>query len=100
MKKINSKLSLSVDTCYETGQISECVKSEVICTNFSNYFNKTGLSVYDVRTSEGPPADHVIYLNKPEVMTAIGAQKSFVNCSTNVGQRFSSQGKFFFLYQR
>ena len=70
------------------------MKSEAICDNFYNYFNKTGLSVYDVRTSEDPPADYVIYLNKPEVMKAIGAQKPIVNCLlvNQVILRFVSSG--------
>ncbi|PKC05641.1 alpha/beta-hydrolase [Rhizophagus irregularis] len=52
----------------------------------------SGLSVYDVRTTADLPLDYQVYFAKPEVMSAIGAQKSFTNCSLNVYASFYLQG--------
>jgi hypothetical protein len=60
--------------------------------NISSHFVNSGLSVYDIRTTADVPLDYKIYFAKPEVMSAIGAQKSFTNCSMNVNTNFILQG--------
>lgn len=58
---------------------------------------KTGLNFYDIRTSittkdTYPPSDYMLYLAKPEVMKAIGAQQNYVNCSMDTNSLFYING--------
>jgi len=55
------------------------------------------LNPYDIRTPVEtthtyPPQDYMTYLDKVEVIAAIGAQKDYVNCSSTVFDRFTSSG--------
>ncbi|PKY40690.1 alpha/beta-hydrolase [Rhizophagus irregularis] len=81
-----------IDNCYATGEALDCIAAEGTCMNISSHYIDSGLSVYDVRTTADLPLDYQVYFAKPEVMSAIGAQKSFTNCSLNVYAGFYLQG--------
>jgi hypothetical protein len=77
----------------------DCINAVKTCffSKFYSHFINTGLNAYDIRTSietafTYPPRDYEIYLTKPEIMAAIGAQKNYVNCSEDSFDRFVFQG--------
>ena len=75
------------------GNLTDCLSAFGFCTSeiYSRFFS-SGLNKYDIRTTSEIPQDFMLYLAKPEIMTAIGAQKTFSNCSNDVGLRFTFQG--------
>ncbi|GBC06857.1 hypothetical protein RclHR1_00710008 [Rhizophagus clarus] len=83
----------SIDKCYKTQIANDCFQAGNFCENFTaTYFGKTGLNFYDVRSKSGLPDDYMLYLAKPEVMTAIGVHNTFANCSHTVSNNFFNQG--------
>ncbi|GBC01292.1 hypothetical protein RclHR1_04130008 [Rhizophagus clarus] len=98
MRSFLPKCELLLDKCYTTGILKDCVLADNFCNSKSDpYFSKAGLNPYDIRTSittlsTYPPEDYMIYLAKPEVMTAIGAQKKYVNCSLITNELFYANG--------
>ncbi|GBB92254.1 hypothetical protein RclHR1_01990026 [Rhizophagus clarus] len=89
----------SIDLCYATETLADCVNAAETClySKFYSHFVSSGLNPYDIRTSietvtTYPPRDYEIYLTKSEIMTAIGAQKNYVNCSDDSFTRFRFQG--------
>jgi len=85
------KCTQLIDNC-TAGDLIQCANAADACSQVSQYFRDTGLSAYDVRTTSDMPFDYQTYFAKPEVMTAIGAQKSFTNCSDNAYISFVLQG--------
>ncbi|RIA89247.1 prepro-carboxypeptidase Z [Glomus cerebriforme] len=94
MRSLLPECELLIDQCYATGNLTDCVPPEEFCMNIPNHYNNSGLSDYDVRTSAELPQDYMFYLSKPDVMTAIGAQNPFSNCSMDTYARFFLQGDF------
>ncbi|PKY13221.1 alpha/beta-hydrolase [Rhizophagus irregularis] len=98
MRSLLPECEQLLDKCYTTGIVKDCISAENFCILASDlYFIKTGLNPYDIRTSittknTYPPSDYMLYLAKPEVMKAIGAQKNYVNCSMDTFDLFYTNG--------
>ncbi|CAG8455131.1 3015_t:CDS:2 [Rhizophagus irregularis] len=89
----------SIDLCYTTGNVVDCINAIETClfSKYYSHFINSGLNPFDIRTSIAtintyPPKDYEIYLTKPEIMAAIGAQKNYANCSKDSFDRFVYQG--------
>ncbi|RIA89248.1 Alpha/Beta hydrolase protein [Glomus cerebriforme] len=95
MRSSLPECELLIDDCYTSGNSADCVSAYHFCSYevYFHYFN-SGLSVYDVRTTTDVPGDYMLYLAKPEVLTAIGAQKKFINCSVAIDHDFINKGDF------
>ncbi|GBB93439.1 hypothetical protein RclHR1_21710001 [Rhizophagus clarus] len=94
MKSMLPGCDLLIDKCYKTQNTNDCQQAEFTCSDYFFNYNKTGLSVYDVRSKADVSNDYMIYLENPKVMTAIGAQKTFTNLSYSVAANFKSTGDF------
>lgn len=100
LKNVNSKwFSSSVDNCYKTGDLTDCVLAEGLCESgdFHSHFVNTGLNVYDIRTpyttkDTFPPNYYKFYLARPEIRTAIGAFKNYTDCIHDTYISFFLQG--------
>ncbi|GES81586.1 putative carboxypeptidase S1 [Rhizophagus clarus] len=95
MRSMLPECDRSIDKCYKTQNANDCLQAGNICENFtSTYYGKTGLSFYDVRSKSDLPNDYILYLAKPEVMTAIGVHHTFVTCSDTVYNNFFNRGDY------
>ncbi|PKY39472.1 peptidase S10, serine carboxypeptidase [Rhizophagus irregularis] len=89
----------SVDNCYKTGNLTDCILAEQLCEfgDFNSHFVNTGLNAYDIRTLNTtkdtfPPNDYKLYLARPEIRTAIGVFKNYTDCIDDIYIRFILQG--------
>ncbi|CAG8489076.1 19206_t:CDS:2 [Rhizophagus irregularis] len=92
----------SVDNCYKTGNLTDCILAEQLCEfgDFNSHFVNTGLNAYDIRTLNTtkdtfPPNDYKLYLARPEIRTAIGVFKNYTDCIDDIYIRFILQGDLF-----
>ncbi|GBC06855.1 hypothetical protein RclHR1_00710006 [Rhizophagus clarus] len=94
MKSLSAECDLSIDKCYKTQNKDDCTEAETICKDVPSGYDKTGLNEYDIRSNTDVSDDYTLYLAKPEIMTAIGAHKTFVNCSSDIYYSFVNKGDF------
>ena len=91
-----------IEGCYNSGSVWSCVPASIYCNNaMMGPYQRTGLNVYDIR---GPceDSDNLCYsemgwiasfLNKPEVMKAVGAEvDNFDSCNMDVNRGFLFAG--------
>ncbi|KAG5419542.1 CPYA [Candida metapsilosis] len=90
-----------IKQCYESDSVWSCVPATVYCNNAEmGPYQKTGRNVYDIRTMcEGSSLcyeglEYVdTYMNKPEVMKALGAEvSSYESCNFDVNRNFMFAG--------
>ncbi|KAF7545495.1 hypothetical protein G7Z17_g9134 [Cylindrodendrum hubeiense] len=91
-----------IKSCYETGSSWSCVPASIYCNNaMMGPYQRTGQNVYDIRgkcedgnnlcySGLGYISD---YLNKPEVMEALGAEvSSYDSCNMDINRNFLFAG--------
>ncbi|GES86559.1 putative carboxypeptidase S1 [Rhizophagus clarus] len=96
MRSMLPECDRSIDKCYKTQNANDCYQAGKFCDKVTAdiVYNKTGL-VYDVRKITVPPTDYMLYLDKPEVMTAIGAHNTLTKCPNDiVYNNFMKQGDY------
>ena len=90
-----------IQQCYESESVWSCVPATVYCNNAQlGPYQKTGRNVYDIRTMcEGSNLCYEgleyidTYMNKPEVMKALGAEvSSYESCNFDVNRNFVFAG--------
>lgn len=91
-----------IEGCYETDSVWSCVPASIYCNNvMMGPYQRTGQNVYDIREkcAENTPLCYAEidwatrWLNKPEVLEAIGAEvDSFDSCNFNVNRNFLFAG--------
>lgn len=88
-----------INSCYHSQNALTCLPANLYCERMMGPFEKTGLNYYDIRKPcigdgcypEMAPIDE--YLNKPEVMSALGSEvKSYVGCDDQVFRNFIFSG--------
>lgn len=68
--------------CYQTGSTSDCADADDFCgSNIEGVYENSGLSYYDVRTSDSIPSTYVKFLNSASTRNTIGATQSYTECS-------------------
>lgn len=99
MEKIYSRCKLLINSCYHVKRALTCVPANLYCETITNPFDKTGLNYYDIREPcDGDGCYPQIaavesYLNKPEVMEALGSEVTrYVGCDDKVFRRFILSG--------
>lgn len=91
-----------IENCYESESVWSCVPASIYCNNaMMGPYQKTGQNVYDIRgkcedsgnlcyKELGPISE---WLNKPEVMEALGAEvEKYDSCNFDVNRNFLFQG--------
>ncbi|KAF9728365.1 hypothetical protein PMIN02_008330 [Paraphaeosphaeria minitans] len=98
-----------IENCYSSESVWSCVPASIYCNNaMIGPYQRTGQSVYDVRR---PCGDNDLcydeiewigsYLNKKEVMKAVGAEvNSYDSCNFNMNRDFLLQGDWMKPYHR
>ncbi|KAI5949355.1 CPYA [Candida jiufengensis] len=90
-----------IENCYESESVWSCVPATIYCNNAQmGPYQQTGRNVYDIRTMcEGSNLCYVgleyidSYMNKPEVMKALGAEvSSYESCNFDVNRNFMFAG--------
>ena len=90
-----------IESCYNSESVWTCVPASIYCNNaMIGPYQRTGQNVYDVRR---PCGDNQLcydeidwissYLNKKEVMKAVGAEvDSYDSCNFDINRNFLMQG--------
>ncbi|KAF1998375.1 carboxypeptidase Y precursor [Amniculicola lignicola CBS 123094] len=90
-----------IENCYQSESVWSCVPASIYCNNaMIGPYQRTGQNVYDVRR---PCGDNQLcydeidwistYLNKKEVMKAVGAEvSSYDSCNFDINRNFLLQG--------
>lgn len=98
-----------IENCYSSESVWSCVPASIYCNNaMIGPYQRTGQNVYDVRR---PCGDNDLcydeidwissYLNKKEVMKAVGAEvNSYDSCNFNINRDFLLQGDWMKPYHR
>ncbi|KAJ1566119.1 hypothetical protein HK405_010918 [Cladochytrium tenue] len=90
-----------IDGCYSYKSTFTCVPSAIYCNNaMISPFQKTGLNIYDIRKQCDPNNslcypilnDIEAYLNDPEIQAALGTDREYKGCNTDVNIRFMMGG--------
>ncbi|KAK9779485.1 putative Serine carboxypeptidase [Seiridium cardinale] len=91
-----------IQGCYDSGSAWNCVPSAIYCNNaLIGPFQRSGYNVYDIREKCKDQANLCYtetawisqYLNKPEVMKAVGAEVTdYESCNTDVNRAFLFNG--------
>ncbi|KAF2787503.1 carboxypeptidase Y-like protein A [Melanomma pulvis-pyrius CBS 109.77] len=90
-----------IENCYQSESVWSCVPASIYCNNaMIGPYQRTGQNVYDVRRQCGSndlcydEIDWISsYLNKPEVMKAVGAEvSSYDSCNFDINRNFLMQG--------
>lgn len=90
-----------IESCYKSESAWSCVPATVYCNNGQlGPYQKTGRNVYDIRKNcEGSSLCYEgleyidKYLNKPEVMEALGAEtESYESCNFDINRNFVFAG--------
>lgn len=91
-----------IDNCYKSGSPWSCVPASIYCNNaMFRAYQSTGLNVYDIR-SKCEDSNNLCYselgwissyLNKGDVMSALGAEvSSYESCNTDINRNFLYNG--------
>lgn len=90
-----------IQSCYNSESVWTCVPASIYCNNaMIGPYQRTGQNVYDVRRPCGDNSlcyDEIdwitSYLNKKEVMKAVGAEvDSYDSCNFDINRNFLMQG--------
>lgn len=90
-----------INSCYESESVWSCVPATIYCNNAEmGPYQRSGRNVYDIRTMcEGGTLcyndlEYIdSFMNKPEVMKALGAEVSnFESCNFDVNRNFMFAG--------
>jgi len=90
-----------IKNCYDSESVWSCVPASIYCNNaIIGPYQKTGMNPYDVRKKCGGNSlcydelDWIsTYLNKKEVMKALGAEvSSYDSCNFDINRNFLFQG--------
>jgi cathepsin A (carboxypeptidase C) len=90
-----------IENCYSSESVWSCVPASIYCNNaMIGPYQRTGQNVYDVRRQCGDNQlcyDEIdwisAYLNKKEVMKAVGAEvSSYDSCNFDINRNFLLQG--------
>merc|ERR1712054_333179 len=90
-----------IQSCYNSESVWSCVPASIYCNNaIIGPYQRTGMNPYDVRKKCGSNSlcydelDWIQeYLNKPEVMKALGAEvDSYDSCNFDINRNFLFQG--------
>lgn len=90
-----------IKSCYESESVWSCVPATIYCNNAQiGPYQRTGRNVYDVRKDcEGGSLCYTglqyidDYLNKPEVMKALGAEvEKYDSCNFDINRNFMFAG--------
>lgn len=99
MEKMYPRCATLIKACYNVQNALTCVPANLYCERMMNPFEETGLNYYDIRKpclGDGcyPQMDAIDqYLNKPEVMKALGSEvDSYVGCDNQVFRNFLLSG--------
>lgn len=98
-----------IQGCYDSESVWRCVPAAIYCNNaLIGPYQKTGQNVYDVRTKCG---DNPLcydelgwiqeYLNRKDVMAALGAEvSSYESCNFDINRNFLFQGDWMMPFHR
>ncbi|KAL5117937.1 hypothetical protein ACEQ8H_004082 [Pleosporales sp. CAS-2024a] len=98
-----------IENCYKSESVWSCVPASIYCNNaMIGPYQRTGQNVYDVRR---PCGDNKLcydeidwissYLNKKEVIKAVGAEvSSYDSCNFDINRNFLLQGDWMKPYHR
>lgn len=99
-----------IENCYKTESVWSCVPASIYCNNaMIGPYQRTGMNVYDIR---GPCEDSnnlcysemgwiQDYLNKPEVLEALGAEvSSYESCNFDINRNFLLHGDWMLPFQK
>jgi cathepsin A (carboxypeptidase C) len=98
-----------IENCYQSESVWSCVPASIYCNNaMIGPYQRTGQNVYDVRRKCGDnqlcydEIDWISeYLNKKEVMKAVGAEvSSYDSCNFDINRNFLLQGDWMKPYHR
>ncbi|OAX77382.1 hypothetical protein ACJ72_08322, partial [Emergomyces africanus] len=98
-----------IEACYTSGSRWSCVPASIYCNNaILGPYQRSGRNPYDVRIDcEGGNLcytqleDISKYLNRPEVMNALGAEvSSYDSCNMDINRNFLFQGDWMQPYHR
>ena len=90
-----------IQNCYDSESVWSCVPASIYCNNaMIGPYQRTGQNVYDVRRQCGSNSlcyDEIdwisSYLNKKEVMKAVGAEvSSYESCNFDINRNFLMNG--------
>ncbi|KAI9709683.1 MAG: hypothetical protein M1820_003085 [Bogoriella megaspora] len=92
----NSQCKPAVQSCYNTGTNSACESADTTCYNdIEGPLSEGNFDVYDIRAPSNdpnPPETYVTYLQKSNVVSAIGAKSTYQECPNAPYNKFSSTG--------
>jgi len=99
-----------INNCYKSESVWSCVPASIYCNNaMIGPYQRTGMNVYDIR---GPCEDSnnlcysemgwiQDYLNKPEVLEALGAEVSnYESCNFDINRNFLLHGDWMLPFQK
>jgi len=98
-----------IENCYKSESVWSCVPASIYCNNaMIGPYQRTGQNVYDVRRPCGDnqlcydEIDYIsTFLNKKEVMKAVGAEvSSYDSCNFDINRNFLLQGDWMKPYHR
>ncbi|PSN74945.1 hypothetical protein BS50DRAFT_567701 [Corynespora cassiicola Philippines] len=98
-----------IENCYNSESVWSCVPASIYCNNaMIGPYQRTGQNVYDVRRPCGDNSlcyDEIDwisnFLNKKEVMKAVGAEvNSYDSCNFDINRNFLLQGDWMKPYHR
>ena len=93
----NTKCLPAINKCKSSGSNTDCENADSTCYNgIEGPISQLGnFDVYDIRAPSNdpnPPETYVQYLQSSAVVSAIGAQSTYVECSNPAGNKFSTTG--------
>lgn len=99
-----------IESCYKSESVWSCVPASIYCNNaMIGPYQRSGVNVYDIR---GPCKDSTNlcyselgwisdYLNKPEVIEALGAEVSpYESCNFDINRNFLLHGDWMLPFHR
>ncbi|KAF2826062.1 putative carboxypeptidase S1 [Ophiobolus disseminans] len=83
--------------CNKTGSNFDCATADRACAAVveTPLYSMIDFDIYDIRKASNnnePPNDFLQYLKDPQVLKAIGAKKTFTECSSEISRRFVATG--------
>ncbi|KAJ8610245.1 hypothetical protein MRB53_038648 [Persea americana] len=99
-----------IQNCYDSESVFSCVPASIYCNNaMMGPYQRTGQNVYDIRSKCADDSNLCYtelgwidsYLNKPEVMKALGAEVSkYDSCNFDINRNFLFAGDWMKPYHR